>query len=82
MIFALLRENTLWGPAELQNKQNNHGNLICDSWPVIYAFLCKQKQNKYSRQIGSLYRTPNVLIFSNARKWIDFAVLQIPILTH
>ena len=42
--FALLRENTLWGPEELQNAKNNPNNLICVSWSLIYT-LKKTKTN-------------------------------------
>ena len=64
IIFALLRKYTLWGPAELQNANNNHGNLICVSRSVIYTFLCKQKQTLPSK--WKKYCTADVSIFSKA----------------
>ena len=62
----MLRKYTLWGSAELQNAENNHGNLISVSRSVIYNFLFKQKQKQTLSSKWKKYCTANVSIFSKA----------------
>ena len=64
--LCVTKGNILWGPAELQNVQKNHDNLICVYWSVIYIFLCKQKQKQAWPSKRRKYCATDVSIFSKA----------------
>ena len=73
---CVTKENIFWGPVELQNAQNSHGNLICLSRYVICTFLCKQKQKQTLPQKWKKYCTADVLIFSKAEMNIFYIYIS------